>query len=148
MPPTSFLVHHVEHDLRFKHAHLQFLQHAFERPVFLNQPELVLDRIAKKASYASAGHRLSGLVYVVAGLLKGATASILAVKSHSLGYSRVPMFGFGLYDVFTGLMAYKYIRERNIVKHREWMIRNFAVGAGSIWVSFSLANATVMIRIA
>jgi hypothetical protein len=44
------------------------------------------------------------------------------------------MITFGMYDVYTGLMAYKFIRERNIPKHREWMIRNFAVGAGSIWV--------------
>jgi len=105
-----------------------------------NRPEMVLDKTLRKAKFIVPGgasstfHRLSGFVYVFAGLLKGATASILSVKSHSLGQSRYPLFALGVWDVFTCVNAYRHIRNRNIALHKDWMIRNFCAGAGSIWV--------------
>merc|ERR1712150_218332 len=41
----------------------------------------------------------------------------------------------GFWDVFTLAKAVYHIAvKRNIQKHRHWMIVNFSVGAGSIWV--------------
>jgi len=32
------------------------------------------------------------------------------------------------------LLAVKYVLQGNVLEHKRWMIRNFGVGAGSIWV--------------
>lgn len=79
--------------------------------------------------------RLSGYLYFLSSLAKGITASIISYRSHSLGFARYPMILCGMYDVFTLLMAMKVLLvDKSVPQHKRWMIRNFGVGAGSIWV--------------
>ncbi len=77
---------------------------------------------------------LSGYVYVVAGFLKGITASMMSWYSHSLGLARWPMIAYGLYDCASLAAALRHVLRGDVAEHRRWMVRNFAVGAGSIWV--------------
>jgi hypothetical protein len=88
-----------------------------------------------RALYEGWTHRrLSGYTYVLTSAMKGATASALSVRSHSLGFARWPMAACGMYDVVSLLLAVKYVLQGNVPEHKRWMIRNFGVGAGSIWV--------------
>jgi len=73
-------------------------------------------------------------VYGVTSVLKALTATMLSLKSHTLGVARVPMAACGLYDAFSVVRAVKFAVDGNPVQHKRWMIRNFGVGAGSIWV--------------
>jgi hypothetical protein len=87
----AFLAYHNTYRIHVLSAGLWMVTGVYN---LRNQPKLVIDRVAKTAGYAVVGpfgpygHRISGMVYVIAGFLKGITASILAIKSHSLGYSR------------------------------------------------------------
>lgn len=78
--------------------------------------------------------RLSGYAYAISSFLKGVTATVISLKSHSLGWARYPMAIYGVYDVISLFFAMDAIRKGRIQEHKEWMIRNFSVGAGSIWV--------------
>jgi len=80
--------------------------------------------------------RLSGYVYGVASFVKAVTACSLSIQSRSLGFAKYLMVAYGLYDVVSLLLAIKYIKEGNVAEHKKWMIRNFGVGFGSVWVRF------------
>ena len=84
--------------------------------------------------YGAGLHRLSGYLYLLTGFTKGLTASLLSIRSHSLGASRPFMIGYGLWDCFSLLVAVREVLAGRIASHRRWMVRNFAIGAGSIWV--------------
>jgi hypothetical protein len=86
----AFLAYHNTYRIHVLSAGLWLLTGVYN---LRNQPKLVIDPVAKTAGFAVSGllpyaHRLSGMAYVISGFLKGLTASILAIKSHSLGYSR------------------------------------------------------------
>jgi hypothetical protein len=84
----------------------------------------------------SAMHRISGYIYLVSGFLKAITVPMMVKYSHSLAnWIRTPLAALGIWDVVSlGLAAYHVAVKRNIPEHRKWMIRNYSVGAGSIWV--------------
>jgi uncharacterized membrane protein len=72
-------------------------------------------------------HRAVGRVYVVAALLTGGTGLYMA--TYSFG-GPITHLGFGLLAVgviVTTANAYRRIRARDTVAHREWMIRSFAL---------------------
>ena len=48
--------------------------------------------------------------------------------------NRYPMALCGLYDLVSLFYAVKFVLDGNILDHKKWMIRNYGVGAGSIWV--------------
>ncbi len=80
-------------------------------------------------------HRLSGYAYVFSGFSKGLTASLMAIYSHSLARAvRLPMVMFGIWDCISLLVAFDRIAKGDVDAHRDWMIRNFSVGAGSVFV--------------
>jgi hypothetical protein len=77
--------------------------------------------------------RGSGYMYVLTSFLKGITASIISARSHSLGFARYPMVLCGLYDCASLLIAVDKVLKGDVAGHKRWMIRNFGLGAGSIW---------------
>lgn len=80
-------------------------------------------------------HRASGWIYVVAGLAKGITVPPIALYSPALSFARKPCALIGVWDVASLIRAVWLIAvRRDIPSHQRWMFRNFAVGAGSIWV--------------
>lgn len=71
-------------------------------------------------------HRLLGKIYVVT-CLASAAASFPLSLAHPSGY--LPRTGFGLLAVawftFT-LLAYYYVRQKDLPRHRRWMFRSYA----------------------
>ncbi|MSU51497.1 MAG: DUF2306 domain-containing protein [Opitutus sp.] len=73
-------------------------------------------------------HRISGYIYLVAGMAGGGVSGVLLAR-HSFG-GFVSHLGFGLLAclwMFTGLMALVAAKQRRFGEHRLWMIRNFAL---------------------
>jgi hypothetical protein len=101
-----------------------------------NQPQLGKLANGKVGYPRSTLHRASGYVYVVSGFLKAVTVPLMAYNSHSLAnWIRVPLAAIGVWDVATlGVATYYIAAKRNIQLHRQWMIRNFSAGSGSLWV--------------
>ena len=77
-------------------------------------------------------HRWLGRLYLSFVLIGGIGGLILAPSSDG---GVVAHFGFGLLAVlwlFSGAQAYFAIRAGNILVHREWMMRNFAMAFGAV----------------
>ena len=72
-------------------------------------------------------HRWIGRLYLFGVLVGGIGGLYLA----TIAYSGLPTrIGFGMLGTLwlgTGAMAYQRIRQRDIERHREWMIRNYAL---------------------
>ena len=95
-----------------------------------NQPRFVNGRWTDRLMH----QKISGYIYAVTSFVKGLTASALSLKSHSLGWAKWPMAVYGVWDAYSLCVAMYWIWKRDIAQHRRWMIRNFSVGAGSIFV--------------
>ena len=90
-------------------------------------------------------HRLSGRLYLVAGVLIGGAAG-LYMSFYAFG-GPVSRFGFGALAIawlYTGWQAYSAIRIQSIDAHRRWMVRNFALTLAAvtlrIYLPLSMAN--------
>ncbi len=77
-------------------------------------------------------HRLSGRIYIVAGIVAGVTAILLAIRLPAFaGFGTASAtFVFGTLFLFALVKALYHIKRREIAQHREWMIRAFAIGLG------------------
>lgn len=78
-------------------------------------------------------HRLLGRIYVSAAILTGLGGLTFIAVTGTIG-GLVMDIGFGLYGVlmiFCALQAYRYARLSQIVNHRAWAIRLFALALGS-----------------
>lgn len=74
-------------------------------------------------------HRWMGKVVLVSGLIIGISGIIMGFKMPISGVSLTAATTlFGTLFLFSLTKAFLYIRQRNIVLHREWMIRAFAIG--------------------
>ncbi len=88
-------------------------------------------------------HRWMGRTYVIAVLLGGSSALVLATQSQG---GLVTHVGFGLLAVLwmvaTGI-AYRHIRRRDEINHRRWMLRSYALTFAAVtlrfWLPASLA---------
>jgi len=77
-------------------------------------------------------HRWLGRTYVIAIAAGGAASLVLAV--HSSG-GTVARAGFGLLGVcwlISTFNAYRYIRQKNLGEHRNWMIRSYALTLAAV----------------
>ena len=142
--PVTFAPHVYDQFFTFRHAFKTYRWHVLAAGVWLvtgvynlrNPPTYAgRDAATGRAVFEGWWHRRgSGGVYLVTSVLKALTATMLSLKSHTLGVARVPMAACGLYDAFSVVRAVKFAVDGNPVQHKRWMIRNFGVGAGSIWV--------------
>lgn len=72
-------------------------------------------------------HRNLGKVYLVSVLISSLTAVYLAFTSEvSISYA-IGLFVLAILWLLSGAMAYQLIRNRQIKKHKEWMIRNYVI---------------------
>lgn len=72
-------------------------------------------------------HRILGKVYVAAGLCTGITGLYMAMYSHGGWITHLGFGAMALVLLITTTAAYRKIRARDIVAHRAWMIRSYAV---------------------
>ncbi len=75
-------------------------------------------------------HRLSGRVFVVCGLVIGISALAMSFGMPAIGgvNQAAATTLFAVFFLFALGKAFWHIRRREVVLHREWMIRAFAVG--------------------
>jgi uncharacterized membrane protein len=75
-------------------------------------------------------HRLSGRVFVVCGLIIGISALAMSFGMRAIGgvNQAAATILFGFFFLFALCKAFWHIRRREVVLHRQWMIRAFAIG--------------------
>jgi uncharacterized membrane protein len=74
-------------------------------------------------------HRLSGRILVVLGLIIGTTALIMSFKTNIGGATETAATVlFASVFLFSLVKGFYHIRRHEVVLHREWMIRMFAIG--------------------
>jgi uncharacterized membrane protein len=75
-------------------------------------------------------HRLSGRIFVICGMLIGISALVMSFGMPAIGgvNQAAATTLFGAFFLFALAKAFWHIRRREIVLHREWMIRAFAIG--------------------
>jgi uncharacterized membrane protein len=73
-------------------------------------------------------HRWMGRVYLGIGVAVGGLAGLF-MALHAFGglAARLGFAGLALAWLFTGWQAYRAVRRRDLVAHRRWMVRNFAL---------------------
>ncbi len=79
-----------------------------------------------RAKYLNT-HRVIGKIYVITVLLSGISG--LYIAFHASG-ANLTKLGFGLLAVlwlFTTVMAFVTIKNKQILKHQQWMIRSYAL---------------------
>ncbi len=74
-------------------------------------------------------HRLSGRILVVCGFVIGITALVMSFQMAIGGANETAAtFVFAVVFLFALGKAFYHVRRREIARHREWMIRMFAIG--------------------
>ena len=75
-------------------------------------------------------HRWSGRVYLICGLVIGVSALVMSFAMPSIGgvNQAAATTLFALFFLFALGRAYWQIMRREIARHREWMLRAFAIG--------------------
>jgi hypothetical protein len=75
-------------------------------------------------------HRWSGRVYLICSLVIGVSALVMSFAMPSIGGASqaAATILFALFFLFALSKAYWHILRRDIPRHREWMIRAFAIG--------------------
>lgn len=77
------------------------------------------------------GHRMLGRVLIPAGLVTAVFAIVIGiVMPFGLLAEASATIVFGVYFFTALVLAYRAIRRYDVVAHRRWMIRAFAVGVG------------------
>jgi len=76
-------------------------------------------------------HRWSGRFLVVLGLIIGVSALVMSFKMNIGGANETAATTlYAIVFLSCLIKAYLFIRKKNVVCHREWMIRMYAVGLG------------------
>jgi uncharacterized membrane protein len=89
-------------------------------------------------------HRRIGTVYVVAVGLSSLAGCVLALFATG-GWLAVTGFGaLAVLWISTDVLAYLSIRRRDIVRHREWMIRNYALTFAAVTLRIYLPLSQVL----
>lgn len=74
-------------------------------------------------------HRLLGRIVLGAGLITGVTALVMTSRMAIGGVTeRAATSVFGILFLIALVRAFVCIRRRDVARHREWMIRAFAIG--------------------
>lgn len=119
----------------------QFEQHFADRPfvtlvhVIAGAMFLALGLLQFSATFRNRHlrfHRRSGRLLVVLALLAGTTALWLGGVAPYTSTVRLPTAAAGAVFLIAPAMAIAAIRRADIARHREWMIRFFAVSVGIV----------------
>ena len=72
-------------------------------------------------------HRALGRVYVVSCMVVGAAGLYMSAYSYGGWVTHLGFGGLAVLLLVTTLRAYSAIRKRDVVRHREWMLRSYAL---------------------
>ena len=87
-------------------------------------------------------HRWSGRLYLSIGVLVGGLSGLYMAQFAFGGWlARSGFTLLALSWLFTGFMAYRAIRRRDIQNHRRWMLRNFALTFAAVTLRLYLGPA-------
>ena len=76
-------------------------------------------------------HRWMGRVLVICGLIIGVSALVMSYKMNIGGPNETAATTlFAIIFLICLIKAYRHIRRKDVVRHREWMIRAYGVGLG------------------
>jgi uncharacterized membrane protein len=76
-------------------------------------------------------HRWLGRVLVVTGLVIGISALVMSFTMNIGGLNETAATTlFAILFLFSLIKAYRHIRRKEVARHREWMIRAFAIALG------------------
>ena len=76
-------------------------------------------------------HRWSGRILLVCGLIIGTTALVMSYKTNIGGPNETAATTlFAIVFLISLVKAYLHIRRKEVARHREWMIRAYAVALG------------------
>ena len=76
-------------------------------------------------------HRWTGRVLVISGLIIGISALVMSYTMNIGGPNETAATTlFAIVFLFCLIKAYRFIRRKEVVRHREWMIRAYGVGLG------------------
>jgi uncharacterized membrane protein len=76
-------------------------------------------------------HRWMGRVLLVSGLIIGTSALVMSFTMNIGGTNETAATTlYGILFLICLMQAYRYIRRKNIARHREWMIRAYGIGLG------------------
>ena len=76
-------------------------------------------------------HRWMGRVLVVLGLIIGVSALVMSYTMNIGGPNETAATTlFAIVFLYSLIKAYRHIRRKEVARHREWMIRAYAVGLG------------------
>ncbi|MGA8048566.1 MAG: DUF2306 domain-containing protein, partial [Burkholderiales bacterium] len=89
-------------------------------------------------------HRWLGRLYLGVGVLVGGAAGLF-MAFHAFGglAARLGFACLALAWLYTGLRAYQAIRARDLVSHRRWMVRNFALTFAAVTLRLWLPASVV-----
>jgi uncharacterized membrane protein len=75
-------------------------------------------------------HRISGRIFLPAGILSGVGAFVMTLSFPIWGpiQNVFISLAFSAFMVFCFVNAFRLVRQRQFARHREWMIRGFALG--------------------
>ena len=130
--PVTFREDVYDEFFSFKHYFTTYKLHVLTAGAWLlsgvynlrNPPEFVGRNPSGKALFEGWWHqRGSGYTYVISSFLKGVTASIVSLRSRSLGFARYPMFLCGIYDLVSLMFALERVLSGDVSGHKKWMIR-------------------------
>jgi uncharacterized membrane protein len=89
-------------------------------------------------------HRWLGQLYVIAVIAGGVTGFLMALHAFGGLASHV---GFGLLAVLwmgTTLNAYRHIKQRDLIAHRTWMIRSYALTLAAVTLRLYLTPSLML----
>ena len=116
-------------DVGFNQHKVLTLVHIVPGVLFMVLGPLQLSRTIRSKHLAF--HRWSGRLFLVSSLIIATSALIMSFRMSIGGANEIAATTFfALLFVFCLTKAFVHIRRREILLHREWMIRGFAIGLG------------------
>lgn len=99
---------------------------------------------ALRRGRSRAFHRWSGRLYLIGIAVGGLFGLWMAFLAYGGIVAQIGFLGLSVAWLATGAVAYRLIRRRNVDRHREWMIRSFALTFAAVtlrlWLGVSGAS--------
>lgn len=79
-------------------------------------------------------HRLAGKFYIVGSIISALTVYILLATTYTLPGAILSLGLLATIWLFTTIAAYKFIRKRNVIRHKEFMLRSYVCGLAFVFI--------------